>query len=341
MREFGSEYHRCDAPFHGEATIHKLLRQPQLYANGRMALEALIREQRWHRLWVPAYFCHEVLQTLAQETELCLYDDCPTEQNDQQLVRSLPYRPGDALLRMNYFGWRSLRTNTGIPVPVIEDHSHALTSDWALHSDADWCIASLRKSLPLAMGGVLWSPKGLAQPAAPAASAACDRLADERYRAMDNKAKYLLHGGDKQVFRTLFIATEEALAQQTGIAAIDPASADILSRLDLTAWNEQRRRNIAQATRLLTGWQVADTSTKDAFSLVVLMPDEPTRDKVRTYLIEHNVYPAVLWHLPENVPFEHSRDFSRRMLSIHCDARYNRQDITELCGIINRYDTNH
>lgn len=63
---------------------------------------------------------------------------------------------------MNYFGLRTSRSNQSLPIPVIEDHSHDLLGRWPLYSDADWCIASIRKTLPTIEGGMVWSPKNIA-----------------------------------------------------------------------------------------------------------------------------------------------------------------------------------
>lgn len=342
MIEFGSDFHRCDSPFHGETTLDTLLPSRQLYASGRMALLAVAKQEGWRRLWVPAYFCHEILDAWKKEIELCLYDDYPMEEQDDMIVRSLPFEAGDALLRMNFYGLRGHRSNRGIAVPVVEDHSHALTSEWALHSDADWCFASLRKSLPLAFGGVLWSPKGLQLPKEPARDETFDRLAAERYEAMAMKTLYLREGGDKEAFRRKFVETEEALAGIDRIAAIDDESRRILQQLDVTKWNEQKRKNWQVTCRLLERFEVVGRDEASApFSIIIRMPDKQARDRFRRYLIETLIYPATLWNIPEDVPFARCKDFGERMLSIHCDARYSEEDIRKMCKKINNYDANH
>lgn len=341
MIEFGSDFHRCDSAFHGAHTISTLLPSPQFYASGRMALLAIVRREGWKRLWVPAYFCHEIIDAWKSQIEVCLYDDYPLEEHDEALVRSLPYKDGDALLRMNFFGLRARRTNVGIPVPVIEDHSHALTSDWALNSDADWCIASLRKSLPLAFGGIIWSPKHLPLPTEPASNSAYDLLSETRYQAMEMKTRYLQSGGDKEAFRSKFIATEEGLDQLTDIAAIDEETIRILSQLDIVRWNEQKHKNHALACHMLNRFEIIGREASTPFSLIVLMPSEDARKRFKSFLIQNAIFPATLWNIPEEVPFARCVDFGKRMLSLHCDARYTERDIQQMCDIINSYDSIH
>ncbi len=344
MIEFGSDYHRCDAAYQGQNNLGTILHTPQYYASGRMALIAIAQHEGWNRLWIPAYFCHEIIDTWRHYINVCLYDDYPLEENDEDVVRGLPYAQGDALLRMNFFGLRSKRTNAGISVPVVEDHSHALCSNWALNSDADWCIASLRKSLPLAFGGVLWSPKGLDLPVAPTHNARCNQLAAERYQAMEMKAQYLLdEEGNKNLFRAKYIASEQGLDCITSVAAIDSESALILRELDIMQWNNQKKHNWQIACDRLQKLEIIGRRGQGLmpFSIILSMSDNESRNKIRTYLIEHAIFPATLWNIPEEVPYTRCKNFSKRMLSIHCDARYTEQDITKMCEIINQYDANY
>jgi len=52
-------------------------------------------------------------------------------------------------------------------------------------------------------------------------------------------------------------------------------------------------------------------------------------------LIESCVYPAILWAVPGSASAG-AKDFSERMLSIHCDGRYTEEDIRQLADILNR-----
>ena len=71
------------------------------------------------------------------------------------------------------------------------------------------------------------------------------------------------------------------------------------------------------------------------FSLVLLLESKERRDALRKDLIDKCVYPAILWKVPESAS-EESKRFSERMLSIHCDGRYNEEDIKQLADILNK-----
>ena len=134
------------------------------YGCGRYAISDLIRHYVnlgvWETIFVPEYYCMDVVHTILKTgINVVTYKDNPTIVDDQKLILNKFFKDGDVLLRMNFFGLRSYRSNDRIDIPVIEDHSHGLFSNWALSSNADWCFASIRKSLPVADGGILWSPK--------------------------------------------------------------------------------------------------------------------------------------------------------------------------------------
>lgn len=173
MKEFGSDFQlmpdfRNTVLETSKVTLYDVYGCLREYASGRHAIEAIFKFNGWKRIWTPAYFCYEVIEYLDNIAgmEIKLYDDTPLSDSDDEVVRSLPYEEGDVLLRMNFYGLRGFRSNEGIEVPVIEDHTHDMMSEWARKSDADYCIASIRKSMPIAAGGILWSQKGLQLPEA-------------------------------------------------------------------------------------------------------------------------------------------------------------------------------
>ena len=343
MIEFGSDFHRCYMDYRISSNFFNYIENIRFYACGRHAIDAIVCQERWKRMWIPAYFCYEVIHHIKRTgIDIRLYDDNPLREDDDILVRSLAYEEGDVLLRMNYFGLRHKRTNAGIPVPVIEDHSHDMFSDWALNSDADWCMASARKSLPVAIGGVLWSPLKKGLPLQIEVTDSCDRLAGIRYDAMRMKSDYLRMNGDKgnkNIFRKKYIQSEEML-DKLSLSGMDKVSKEIVLTIDLKRWTDQRLNNWLAAVRILNKDFVVLKSLRDnwqPFSLVFLCKSIAERIALRLYLIDHCIYPAILWEIPGDTLFANAIDFSQRMLSIPCDARYDRQQIEDMCSIINKF----
>lgn len=342
MIEFGSDFHYIEPQGSGENALQDFFPSANYYADGRQALIHLYHSQGWQRLWIPEYFCYDVISSLEQAgLNLRFYVDYPGCENDsttlENIKRNGHFLKTDAVLRVNYFGKRSFRNNTKLPVAaIVEDHTHDLIGDWAKNSNADFCIASLRKTLPLPEGGILWSPTGLQLPEAPEVSEENEGIATTRWEAMGLKARYLAGEKiEKAAFRSGFVETEEFF-DRAEVCALDKKSQDYLSRFDLRNWYDKKKEN----------WKILCDIKKEEvqvicpeymgcypFSLVLLFNSHDERDRVRKELIAHNIYPAVLW----NVPSPNDGNiftFSKGMLSIHCDGRYTAEEILHMKSII-------
>lgn len=338
MKEYGSDFHFIRTLNQEGSSIRDYLPNASFYASGRQPLIDLYQQNGWKSLWVPEYFCYEVLASIERAgINLKFYPDNPLA-DDRDILRAMHFEKGDALLRINYFGLRSVRSNQTIPVPVIEDHTHDLIGGWATNSDADWCIASLRKTLPLAEGGVLWSPKGLRLQSEPELTQENETLASRRWNAMKQKTLYLDDEiTDKNEFRIEMLSTEEDI-EKLNISMIDKDSSDYLNSFEVDHWYRLKKTNrelLKEISSQFVFMKILEPEDSgcNPFSLTVLFDTQAERDDVRERLINHCVYPAVLWIIPESKSHS-ARDFSRRMLSIHCDARYNVEDIMKLRTII-------
>lgn len=343
MIEFGSDFHMCEEKFviENDFTQRSIISKITHYANGRLAISALIAEQKWERIWLPSYFCYDVISHIKSTgIQVLFYEDSPLATNDEKVVRTLAFKNGDVLLRVNYFGLRGTRTNRGIPIPVVEDHTHSIVSDWCKNSDADWCVASIRKTFPVAAGGVLWSPKNLALPKQLNSSRECENMADLRYSAMRMKSDYLIKGGSKDEFRTRYIFTEQLIESLVN-SGMDERSLGIIQDFDVTKWFKIKRENwnaiirgLNQRFKILRS---IETNDMFQFSLIIQCESNKERDDLRKHLIQNNVYPAILWSIPNDSGHKMAMDFSDLMLSIHCDARYGHEDMMQLSQILNAY----
>ena len=339
MKEFGSDFHFIDTYDSGRAHLTDVFRGATLLADGRQCIVALIRQYGWKRLWMPDYFCYEVLDTIKEQTGITVmfYEDNPLHEG---WVEKLPFKEGDVLLRINFFGLRDKRSNQNIPCPVIEDHSHDPFGHWALYSDADWCVSSIRKILPLPEGGMMWSPKGHKLTIKLNSSEENEKIAAIRWKGMEMKASYL-EGGDisKDEVRKRYTETEEFF-DRAEPSRIDERSKDVVSKkLDINLWQIAKRINWMLLKSLVNQdsctVMIPEDDSCTAFSLTLLMKSKEQRDTTRKLLIEASVYPAILWVVPDSAS-KSSKEFSERMLSVHCDGRYKEEDIKQLASILNK-----
>jgi hypothetical protein len=333
--ENGSEYHwpGVGAPEDAEPAPWS---SGLLVFSGRDALRLLLahgfQHRGWHRLWVPEYYCQHVAAALVRPG----LDLLPYPDNPLRPVPDLPDgRPGDAILVTNYFGLRgAVHAPRRDGVEIVEDHSHDPWSPWAQTSTADFCMASLRKTLPLSDGGVLWSPRLHALPPVPRLTAQRRTAAATKLAAMILKAMYLDgHPVDKADFRALALRGERDLAVP-GISAMSDVARVVLRSSPVESWRRTRAANHALLSSLVAkvGWaRVLEPAVGAGvpFSFVVVVDTAERRERVRLRLIESKVFPAVLWPLETTVlPVGHeARDVSRRVLSIHCDGRYGAEDM--------------
>ena len=343
MIEFGSDFHYIKPEQGAGKTLYDFYSRANLYADGRQALIHLYQSQGWERLWMPNYFCYDVIESLKQAgLEIFFYADNPGYDGDSQTLENIQkhghFKPTDAILRVNYFGTRAYRSSEKLPVAaVIEDHTHDLIGGWAMGSQADWCIASLRKTLPIPEGGILWSPVGLHLPEAPQRDEENECIAITRWEAMRLKARYLAgEKVEKASFRAGYVNTEPFF-DMAAVCAIDEESKRFLKTFDIQNWYHRKRDN----------WELLRDIKKNGvkvlkcedygcypFSFVLLFDSFDERDRVRKQLIDNQVYPAVLWNIPDASDGEAFK-ISRGMLSIHCDGRYTEDDIRQLAEILN------
>lgn len=342
MKEFGSDFHYIAPLEGGDKTLFDFYPRANLYADGRQALIHLYQTQDWDRIWIPEYFCYDVISSLKEAgLTISFYADYPGYGGDGQTLEVIQkngyFKPTDAILRVNYLGTRAYRSPEKLSVAaVVEDHTHDLIGGWVLNSHADWCIASLRKTLPIPEGGILWSPVGLKLPEQPDKSDENERVAATRWGAMKLKARYLTGENiEKASFRAGYVDTE-LFFDTAPVCALDEGSKEYLRSFDIQDWYKRKREN----------WEILRDIKKERvrvfgfdnydcypFSLVLVFDFQTDRERVRKALIEHQIYPAILWNVPAPTEGEIFK-FSRGMLSIHCDARYTREDIVKMKSII-------
>lgn len=336
MIEFGSDFHSISYR-EGENLIN-FFPSNNLYALGRHAFLELILYLDLKKLWVPDYYCRASLSCLENlDIKISFYESTPLI-NPVQSIADLNIQSDEAVLIMNYFGlWGDLESPK-IPGILIEDHSHDLLSNWARNSKADWCFASLRKTIPIAEGGILWSPQNYTLPSLPQDSISHADNAKLRHLAMDLKTEYLKNQiKEKEEFLNLYNITETEF-DSLKPSPINSIDLKIISQMNITEWYHIKRQNwdiLRERLCQLEGIDIMgrnsfiEHTNNTPFSLVILFANEQDRDEARKRMINNKIYPAILWKLPSNSCKE-STNFSSRMLSIHCDGRYSKDDMTIL-----------
>ncbi len=318
----------------------------RFFGNGRQALLALFLSRKLPagRLWLPDYFCPEVTKDWAEfGGAINTYAFGPWSKDLD--VGSVPAKAGDTVLLLNtlgLFGAPDVSPLRERGVHVVEDHSHDLFSPWARASRADWCIASLRKSLPVPDGGVLWSPAGHDLPEQPELTTAHELAAAKVFAAMALKRDYM-EGGfpPKPIFRAQYLEGEAGVSARD-LSAASPLTRALLENFPHAEWREQRRAHwqyLAKTAAGLPGLQVIAPKHAEAvpFGLVLALADERARNAFRSYLQERQFYTALLWELePASTlsPSQESLMFSRSSLVVACDGRYDQLSLEAMAELL-------
>lgn len=332
--EFGSDFHKVEYPI-GNGLPYGIFNH---YVSGRQPLLDVIQMSGYKRVWIPSYYCGESLTILDRcDVKIARYNCLPMD-NPDSCVENLPLESDDLLLRFNFFGLHCFHNSDQLPCDVIEDHTHDLIGEWARNSNARWCFASIRKTMPTADGGILWSSINEPLLTQPSLTREVAGVMSIRYRAMEKKSEYLKGKSEnKESFLKDFRNTEECFSSFT-LSDWSLITNDIAASFDIVTWYKMKKANYVKLISSLEFhysiplWSTIDKSTP--FSLIILFHNNALRDKARRHLIKNNVYPAILWPDVYDKDAE-AVDFSQRMLSIHCDGRYTINDIQLLAQIIN------
>jgi len=330
--ELGSEFHWAGLP---EPPFRKWPAPAVWLMLARHAVAALVQLKSADSptLWLPSYFCPEVADCCSSLCPIREYRDLP--QWSEPDWKSLLPGKHDIVVAVNYFGartrepWGRWRERTDCV--LVEDHSQDPFSPWALNSTADFAFASARKTLPIADGALLWSPRGLPLPNQPNDgdwSGAALKVA-----ALMFKAEYLSGRGPdslKGKFRQLQLRGEDLL-RRSEVSCISPGSFAYVADGVPEAWPQQRKSNarylhdrllaIGCVTPLFKKWPEGATP----FVVPLVFPSQPERDGWQSALQKRNIYCPVHWICKTSHP--EALALSQTMLSLPVDQRYDRDDM--------------
>ncbi len=333
--EIGSEFHWDPGLLAGAGEDWRPAGS-ELFATGCGALTALLRHLRPRgRLHMPSYFCMGVAEALSADTPIAWYRHLPDGRGPQPPRAAA----GDVVLAQNLFGrdeagpWNAwMRAHP--EVTVVEDHSHDPLSGWARTSEAAYAVASLRKTLPVPDGGLLWSPRGLGLPHPGGAESAGAHL---KLAAMLLKAAWL--DGlpiAKDDFRELQQRGEHDLLGSDG-----PASAFTVTVLPLLDVDGIRKRNIENARALCAclpertdGWRVLGAGP---FRVQLVCPDEEVRDALLGHLAVRRIFAPVHWRQDRTGLWsgdDEAAGLAETMLTVPVDHRCSAADVRRIAEVL-------
>lgn len=338
-KEFGSDFNYIEGDNYLNKTSLFESEKISLLFSGRVALFNLlnfgIKKYKWNKIGFPSYYCHEVVDFCRKlPIEIMYYNYNPFSN-----IQNIEWDDDDksVLVNVDYFGLKKIDTSFLKKSVVIDDLTHNLLG--IKDSKADYCFGSLRKQLPVGVGGFCLGIREDVTFLVPFNDFA-NKIALQKLSAMFLKSEYLAGNFEnKNIFRDLFIDAEhkfESFQTNSKLPEIIKSQLFALSEENLIqkTWN-----NIDQAIAKLKlkKCKVIDSDIKTRFGLVLVFEENVLRNKLRSYLIENNIYPAVLW------PFQKKESdifYENRTLFIHLDYRYSWEDIDFIVLKINEFFEN-
>ena len=336
-------YHEIGSMLHWETNFSSprwSWPEPAVYFSiCRHAIAAICAAQpRRTVLWVPSFLCPEVARACRGVAEVREYqDDCRWA---APAFSTLQPKPNHLVLAVNYFGVRSPQTwyewHQQHRCILIEDHTQDPFSSWALHSTADYAVCSIRKTVPVPDGSILWSPA--ARPLPPEPTGDDWQGSTLKAAAMLYKRMYLL-GALPPEFKPRF--RELQLTGEAELSCADPSSISPLSRSLISSgipkvWREQRCENAHSLLSLVSGFLIAEPAFRSwpdghaPFDLPFVFRSKADRDWFQQTMQQEEIYLPVEW--PCDTPDPNARNLASRILNIPIDYRYSRGDMERIAA---------
>ncbi|WP_143754212.1 hypothetical protein [Chryseobacterium sp. 52] len=308
-----------------------------LFFSGRAAIYNLLKlgisKYGWKKVGFPSYYCHEVVEFCRElDIEIEYYPYNPVEDN----LIDWDDKEGTVLVTVNFFGIKKANTDSLKNAVIIEDVTHDLLSIG--ESSADYFFGSLRKQLPIGVGGFCKLKKN------ETFVDVCETLeAHETYQkknvAMFLKSDYLKDNLESNIlYRQYYEEAEEMFENHLTNSVMPQQAVSQLQTLPIEDFITTTKENISLGIRQLRPTNAYRILNNDnGFCLVLYCETNEIRNSLRKYLIDHKIFPAILW--PHQI-FEKDKDLQNKILCIHMDFRYSHEEVIYIADRINKYFEN-
>ena len=316
--------------------------QCEFFNSGRSAIKQ-IPFRRDRKILLPEFICESV--------SLCF----PMEQVEYyRITEDLQINLEDLYNRINpdvgtifvahYFGavqdakvLKQIRTIADEHfILVIEDTTQSLFSKH--ESIGDYMVASVRKWMPIPMGGVLYTQKNNPLPSTEELQKCEDNT---RAYGMILKNLFLKNALDcNREYRRIFIECEEKLDESDEIVLMSDFARFIVSCIDIEQMIQVRKKNYKKLLAELGKLGIKPVNVlSESDCPFVLTIRVANRNELRTYLMEKNIYCAVHW------PFDRIHREQRKMaernsetlISLPVDQRYGNDEMQYLADSIAKF----
>lgn len=344
-KEFGSDFNyvTCEDFLNKDAS-NSIFNNPNLslFFSGRVALFQLLKNgielHQWKKVFIPSFYCHEVthfIKELPIEIEYYSFNPFFYAPNYTLNISDDQY---NVIINVNYFGLVQLNLNHYKKAVIIDDLTHNFNAVYK--SNADYCFGSLRKELPIPVGGFCSSPKNKPIPNSQNNFFA-ENISIKKIVGMFLKTSYL-NGEviEKNLFRSMLIDAENQFDNRLTNAAMPESAKGILFFLNVVQINLAKKQNLQLVYKNLKNIKEffnLSQENENAFGLVFLCNSSKQKESFKEYLISNLIFPATLW--PNQIQNE-DKLFEEKLIFVPVDFRYNEADILYITDKINIFFQN-
>lgn len=309
-----------------------------LFDSGRSAIRSVLRCHG--EVLLPEYICDSVSNCFAPESVVFYKINEDFSIDCEDLLNKVTDKTRLVYIA-HYFGAVQQgellnclkREINATNVVVAEDMTQSLFSGGGHIGDC--FVASIRKWMPIPVGGVAYSETKL--PSIECLKASTD---NQRIYAMVLKHLFLNNGLDcNSLYRSIFESCERNFDTSKPRLISDLANF-IISCVNVSDLIERRKRNYRRLRYRLKQLGVSPAVTLMKNDVPFVFPIRVNdRDAFRAFLIEHRIYCAVHW------PFDGFKGEQRRqairnaetLISLPIDQRYDDTHIDFLADVISKY----
>ncbi|AZA90651.1 hypothetical protein EG343_08445 [Chryseobacterium nakagawai] len=334
-KEFGSGFHYIHSQKKNENFFEKNDNY-HLYFSGRVALYNLlkfgIKTYNWNKVGFPSYYCHEVVGFFADLDIEILYYDYNPEANNKVIWED---DSQSVIINVLYFGQIKADLTHLRNTVIIDDLTHDLAG--FNKSTADYCFASLRKQLPLGIGGMCKYKNGENIDTDPDYTTLAEKTYIKVLSAMFLKEEYLLNNlENNDLYRRYYLEAEDTFKDPLTDSLMPSQAELILSTFPVEEILRKTGDNISLGAGLIKKSSKFEV-IPSRFCLLLIFKDPTNRNQLRQFLIDNKVFPAVLWPNQLN---SKDKDLESRILNIHMDFRYSEQEIEYIANKVNSFFEN-
>lgn len=347
LREQGSSFYKLDV----RDIEYKLLKNSEVqlkqqysyYYSGRSAMLAVLEHISSNRnirtLWIPDYYCQNVVNFLRRnypnlKTYYINPFNCRQNFNYLRLTNK-----DDVIILNNFWGLFTYHIDKGSThrPTIIEDFSHGWLTKQCINSNADYCVASVRKSYPIPAGGVAWIPNKQFNFYEDTIDEDMNSAFETLDASISEKSNFLKQNiGSKQSYLELLNKGEAHISTSNSYVRPHKELSNLLETYIKLNPNISKAANLKIVRPLLVKskhFKIVERKGFEPFGLLLLFKEEMMYDNFKSFCISNKIYPANLW------PNNHLRTEWKYFLNFHVDFRYHASDMKYLAEIINQWSS--